>query len=57
MNWTMIMVVSAVIVAVGSALWAVFTTGRDKYSYHRHYTQAGFSPELPEDLGANRKYL
>lgn len=50
MSWTMILVTSTVLVAVGSALWVVFTTGKDKYSYKRHYTKAGFSQELPEDL-------
>ena len=50
MSWTMILVTSTVLVAVGSARWVVFSTGRDKYSYHRHYGKSGFSPELPEDL-------
>lgn len=50
MNVTMITVVGAVAMAVLSALWVVFTTGRDKHNYRDHYTESGFSAELPEDL-------
>ncbi len=54
MNWAMITVIGTIMLGVSSALWVIFTTGKDKYNYHRHYTKSGFQPELPEDLWVRR---
>lgn len=50
MSWTMFTVIGTVVLSVSAALWVIFTTGKDRYNYRRHYSKAGFSPELPEDF-------
>jgi hypothetical protein len=49
MDWHMWTVISAIVVAVSAALWVIFSTSKDSYTYHRHYTRNGFEPDLPED--------
>ncbi|MCA9193290.1 MAG: hypothetical protein KDB03_16075 [Planctomycetales bacterium] len=53
MNWSMLAVLTAVLILLPIAMYGVFNLSRDSYDYQRHYDQKGYSAELPEDYYRN----
>jgi hypothetical protein len=45
MNWQMITVVGAVVLGVSTALWVIFSGGKDSCSYLKHYAKRGYNPD------------
>lgn len=50
MNWTIFVVLAALIVLVPTALYATFAATRDSYQYERHYGENGFTQEPRDDI-------